>query len=54
MTFFRTEMLLFIWAVPALLLVILYGMRRRREIMQRFASNHGLAVIAPDRIGSRR
>jgi hypothetical protein len=36
MTFFRTEMLFFIWAVPLLLLVILYGMRRRHEILHRF------------------
>ena len=54
MTFFNTEMLFFIWAVPVLLLVIGYGMRRRREIMNRFASTHGLAVIAPDTVGGRR
>jgi Ca-activated chloride channel family protein len=54
MTFFRTEMLFFIWAVPVLLLVILYGMRRRREIMRRFSSTHGLSVIAPDTVGGRR
>ncbi len=54
MTFFNTEMLFFIWAVPVLLLVIGYGMRRRREITNRFASTHGLAVIAPDTVGGRR
>ena len=54
MTFFRTEMLFLIWAVPVLFLVIVYGMRRRREIMHRFSSAHGLAVIAPDTVGSRR
>ena len=54
MTFFRTEMLFFIWAVPLLLLVIIFGMRRRREIMGRFASVHGLKVIAPDTVGARR
>ena len=47
-------MLFFIWALPVLFLVILYGMRRRREIMGRFASAHGLSVIAPDTVGSRR
>lgn len=54
MTFFRTEMLFFIWAVPVLFLVILYGTRRRREIMRRFSSAHGLSVIAPDTVGGRR
>ena len=54
MTFFRTEMLFFIWAVPVLFLLIVYGMRRRREILNRFASPHGLSVIAPDTVGGRR
>ena len=54
MTFFRTEMLFFIWVVPVLFLVIVYGLRRRREIMHRFSSAHGLDVIAPDTVGSRR
>jgi len=54
MTFFRTEMLFFIWVVPVLFLVIIYGLRRRREIMHRFSSAHGLDVIAPDTVGSRR
>ena len=47
-------MLFFIWAVPVLFLVVVYGMRRRREIMRRFASAHSLSVIAPDTVGSRR
>ncbi|MBR9986830.1 MAG: VWA domain-containing protein [Desulfosarcina sp.] len=54
MTFFRTEMLFFIWAVPVLFLVVFYGMRRRREIMRRFSSTHGLDVIAPATVGGRR
>ncbi len=54
MTFFRTEMLFLIWAVPVLFLVIVYGIRRRRQIMRQFSSTHGLAAIAPDRVGSRR
>jgi len=54
MTFFRTEMLFFIWAVPVLFLVVVYGMRRRREIMRCFSSAHGLDVIAPDSVGGRR
>jgi len=54
MTFFRTEMLFFIWAAPLLFLVLFYGMRRRREILHRFSSTHGLGVIAPDTVGGRR
>ncbi len=54
MTFFRTEMLFFIWAVPVLFLVVVYGMHRRHEIMRRFSSAHGLDVIAPDPVGGRR
>lgn len=54
MTFFRTEMLFLIWVVPGLFLAIVYGMRRRREIMSRFASAHGLGVIAPEAVGRRR
>ncbi|BBO69912.1 hypothetical protein DSCA_38420 [Desulfosarcina alkanivorans] len=54
MTFFRIEMLFFIWTVPLLLLVIVYGMRRRRDILNRFSSGHGLGVIAPDTVGGRR
>ncbi|MCJ7830198.1 MAG: VWA domain-containing protein, partial [Desulfobacterales bacterium] len=47
-------MLFFIWAVPVLFLVIVFGMRRRRDILNRFASPHGLSVIAPDTVGGRR
>jgi len=54
MTFFRTEMLFFIWAVPILFLVIVYGMRRRREILRGFSSDHGLDAIAPVNVSRRR
>jgi Ca-activated chloride channel family protein len=54
MTFFRTQMLYFIWAVPVLWLVIFYGMRRRRDILRRFSSAHGLGVIAPVDASGRR
>ncbi len=47
-------MLFFIWTVPVLFLVVVYGMHRRREIMRRFSSPHGLDAIAPDTIGGRR
>lgn len=48
MKFARIEMLFFVWAVPVLLLVFGYGMRRRRRILARFASRRGLQAIAPD------
>jgi Ca-activated chloride channel family protein len=54
MNFFRIEMLFFIWVVPLLVLVIIYGMRRRREILCRFASAHGLAAIVPETADKRR
>jgi Ca-activated chloride channel family protein len=54
MSFFRTQMLFFIWSVPLLILVIVYGMRRRHEILRRFSSDHGLAVIAPESVNGRR
>ena len=54
MTFFRIEMLFFIWTVPVMLLVVLYGMRRRRTILQRFAAARSLDVIAPGKTTTRR
>ncbi|WP_319406433.1 VWA domain-containing protein [uncultured Desulfosarcina sp.] len=54
MSFFRTQMLFFIWSVPLLILVIVYGMRRRGEILRRFSSDHGLAAIAPETVSRRR
>ena len=54
MSFFRTEMLFFIWTVPLLVLVIVYGKRRRREILRRFSSDYGLDVIAPAKADLRR
>jgi Ca-activated chloride channel family protein len=48
MSFFRIEMLFFIWIVPLLVLIIVYGMRRRQGILSRFASDRGLAAIVPD------
>jgi len=54
MSFFRVEMLFFIWVAPLLVLAIAYGMRRRREILRRFSSEHGLAAIAPQAADGRR
>ncbi len=47
-------MLFFIWVVPLLVVIVLYGTRRRRDILQRFSSDHGLDAIAPDTTGARR
>ncbi len=54
MSFFRVEMLFFIWVVPLLVLMIVYGMRRRRGILHRFSSMHGLAAIVPESAERRR
>ena len=54
MTFFRIEYLFFIWAVPVLLVLFFYGMRRRDDILARFSSTHGLNEIVPERAGGRR
>ena len=54
MSFFRTQMLFFIWLVPLLVLVVAYGMRRRNGILHRFSSAHGLTSIAPQSTGRRR
>jgi len=54
MSFFRIQMLFVIWVVPLLVLAVVYGMRRRRDILQRFSSLHGLSAIAPETAGPRR
>lgn len=54
MSFYRIEMLFFIWVVPLLVFVIVYGMRRRRGVLQRFSSMHGLAAIVPESAERRR
>jgi Ca-activated chloride channel family protein len=47
-------MLFIIWVVPLLALVIVYGMRRRRGILHRFSSMHGLSTIVPEKADRRR
>ncbi len=54
MRFARPEMLFFIWAVPVVLAVFWYGMRRRKRILSGFASAHALKAIAPARSRQRR
>jgi Ca-activated chloride channel family protein len=45
----RIEMLLLVWTLPVLFLFFVYGMRRRRRILKRFASERGLDAIVPGR-----
>jgi len=54
MNFVRIEMLFLIWAVPLLLLVVIYGMKRRRRILAGFSSDRGLESIAPGAAVKRR
>jgi Ca-activated chloride channel homolog len=48
MKFVRIEMLFLIWAIPVFFLILLFGMKRRKKILSRYASNRGLAAIAHD------
>ena len=47
MKFSHPEMLLLIWLAPLLGAVFAFGMRKRRRILKRYASEKGLTVIAP-------
>ncbi len=55
MSFDRTAMLFWIWAVPVLFLFFLYGFRRRKRLLRRFASERMLPALIPagDRRGLR-
>lgn len=48
MKFARTEMLYLVWLIPVLLAIILYGMKRRRRILERFARPKTLKTVVPD------
>lgn len=54
MKFANIQMLFLIWAVPLLLLVFWYGMKRRKAILDRFASLPAQRFIAPETGASRR
>ncbi|OQX24951.1 MAG: hypothetical protein BWK80_18190 [Desulfobacteraceae bacterium IS3] len=54
MNFARIEMLFLIWAVPLLLLVFVYGMKRRKKILSHFVSSQGLKSIVPAASSARR
>jgi len=54
MKFACPEMLLLIWLAPLLLAVFAFGMRKRRRILKRYASEKGLKSIAPNVCPGRR
>jgi Ca-activated chloride channel family protein len=54
MNFARVEMLFLFWGVPLLLLAYLYGWRKRRTILERFADPRALAGLVPPGINGRR
>ncbi len=47
-------MLFLIWAIPVFFLVVVYGMKTRKNILSRFASPKGLGAIAPGADSGRR
>jgi Ca-activated chloride channel family protein len=47
MTFSNINMLWLVWALPVLLLVCLWGFRKRRHILSGYATQKGLSAIAP-------
>ena len=54
MKFARIDMLFLIWVLPVLLGLYLYGWRRRRRILNTFASARALDAITPAGLSSRR
>jgi Ca-activated chloride channel family protein len=54
MTFARIEILFLVWLIPVLALAYYYGRRKRRKILNAFASRQGLAQIAPTGLTRRR
>ncbi len=54
MRFARIELFFLIWAVPVLLVFFIYGMRKRRWVLDRFSSRKGQDAIVSGRVGRRR
>ncbi|MEE8400018.1 MAG: VWA domain-containing protein [Desulfobacterales bacterium] len=54
MRFVRLEMLFLIWTIPVFFMVFLYGWKKRRRILLRYASQKGLDAIAPETLSARR
>lgn len=48
MTFASIKMLFLIWTIPVLFAVVLYGTRKRRTILNQYASEKCLSVISPE------
>ena len=48
MRFVRIEMLSLIWTLPFFILIIGYGIKKRKKILNRFASQGTLAAISPE------
>lgn len=54
MTFARTEMLLFLWALPLLWLAYGYGWRKRQRVLRAFAHRRALQELVPPGTRERR
>jgi Ca-activated chloride channel family protein len=54
MKFSQIEMLFLIWAIPVFFLVIVYGMKTRQAILNRFATTKSLTSIVPESGSKRR
>ena len=54
MKFVRMEMLFLIWSIPVLMLVVFYGVRRRRRIVQRYALGKCREVVQEEVAPNRR
>jgi Ca-activated chloride channel family protein len=54
MNFANIQMLFLIWILPLLLLVYVYGWRRRRNILHRFADSRALHLLVPPGMAARR
>ena len=54
MKFARLEMLFLIWTLPVLFMVFIYGMRRRRKILNHFASGKGVDAVVAETDNKRR
>ncbi len=48
MSFSNINMLWLIWAVPVMLLVCLWGFRKRKKILTEYASGKGISAISPN------
>ncbi len=54
MKFASLQSLYLVWATPVLFLFFIYGMRKRKRILKRYATPRGLESISPEADNSRR